>query len=128
MAAVVRILLEGGELLARLDDSPTALAIEEALPLEGVANRWGDEVYFTIPVSVEEAPDARQDMSVGELGYWPAGAAFCIFFGLTPASIGSLPRACSNVNPFGRIEAGEDVVKEALSKVGEGERVRVVVA
>ena len=128
MAAAVRILLKEGELPALLDDSPTALAIEEALPLEGVTNRWGEEVYFTIPVHVEEAPDARQDMGVGELGYWPVGAAFCIFFGPAPAGIGPLPRAYNNVDPFGRIETGEEAVKEMLAKVRDGETVRVVAA
>ena len=128
MAAAVRILLEEGEPPAGLDDSATALAVQEALPLEGVTNRWGEEVYFTIPVHVEEAPDARQDMSVGELGYWPVGAAFCIFFGPTPASTGPLPRAYSNVNPFGRIATGEDAAKGILAKVRDGEAVRVVAA
>lgn len=125
MATGIRIVLEQGELLGRLDDSPTAAAIMKALPLEGSANRWGDEVYFTIPVHVGEAPDARQDMSVGELGYWPVGAAFCIFFGATPVSTGSAPRAYSNVNPFGRIEGDEGVVTELLSTVGDGQAIRV---
>ncbi|MCL5736152.1 MAG: cyclophilin-like fold protein [Actinobacteria bacterium] len=126
MGADIRILLEHGELRARLDESPTALAVKNALPLEARANRWGDEVYFTIPVQVEEAPDARQDMRVGELGYWPVGAAFCIFFGPTPASIGSTPRAYSNVNPFGQIDAHESIAKGVLSGVKDGQLIRVV--
>ena len=104
MPRSVRIVLEKGELEAVLDDSPTATAIHAALPLQGDVARWGDEIYFAIPVRVEEAEDARQDMAVGELGYWPVGAAFCIFWGPTPASTGPLPRAYSNVNPFGKIE------------------------
>jgi hypothetical protein len=125
MSSDVRIVLENGELPASLDDSPTAVAIGGALPLEGTANRWGDEIYFTIPVQVEEAPNARQDMDVGELGYWPVGAAFCIFFGPTPVSDGSTPRAYSNVNPFGRIDADESAIREALSQVENGQVVRV---
>lgn len=54
-------------------------------------------------MSVEESPDARLDMEVGELAYWPPGNAFCIFFGRTPASTEEAPRAASNVNPVGRI-------------------------
>ena len=128
MSAEIRIVLEDGELPASVDDSPTAVAIKDALPLEGTANRWGDEIYFTIPVQVDEAPDAREEMAVGELGYWPVGAAFCIFFGPTPVSDGPIPRAYSNVNPFGRIDAEEDAIRESLSKVENGQTVRVMLA
>jgi hypothetical protein len=88
---------------ARLNDSPTARLIWEALPVAGQANTWGDEIYFTIPVQAEEAPDARADVAVGELGYWPVGEAFCIFFGPTPVSTGGEPRAASPVNIVGRV-------------------------
>jgi uncharacterized protein len=87
---------------AELNDGPTARTIWEALPITGRANTWGDEVYFTIPVRAEE-PDARADVAVGELGYWPVGSAFCIFFGPTPASDGPAPRAASPVNILGRV-------------------------
>ena len=88
---------------AELNDSPTAQAIWEALPITGQANTWGDEVYFAIPVQAVEEPDARADVVVGELGYWPPGSAFCIFFGPTPASDGPQPRAASAVNILGRV-------------------------
>jgi hypothetical protein len=91
---------------ATLDQSQTADAIWAALPLEGIANIWGQEVYFSIPVGLDEAPEARQMMHRGELAYWPAGAAFCIFFGPTPVSEGDQPRAFDKVNPFGRVTAG----------------------
>jgi hypothetical protein len=128
MTADIRILLEEGELPARLDDSPTALAVERALPLRATVNRWGDEIYFSIPLRMEESAAARQDVEVGELGYWPVGAAFCIFFGPTPVSTGSAPRAYSNVNPFGRITAPEAVIREVLSRVEDGQTVQVVLA
>jgi len=128
MGKEICILFEGAELRARLNDSPTARAIEEALPFEGRANRWGEEIYFTIPVQVGEAADARQDMEVGELGYWPVGAAFCIFFGPTPVSNSDRPRAYSNVNPFGRLEGDEEELRRTLSSVKEGDTVRVELA
>jgi hypothetical protein len=106
---------------ATLNDSATADAIWEALPLEGGANVWGDEIYFAIPVEIDEVDDARQVMGVGELGYWPSGNAFCIFFGPTPVSEGSEPRAYSNVNPFGMIDGDAS----ALKAVKSGERVLV---
>lgn len=88
---------------AELNDSPTAQMIWEALPITGRANTWGDEIYFEIPVQAEQAPDARADVEVGELGYWPVGRAFCIFFGPTPVSPGDQPRAASPVNVVGRV-------------------------
>ena len=96
---VIRIRAGDVESEAELNDSATARAIAEALPIDGRVQRWGEEIYFEIPVSVAEAEDARQDMEVGELAYWPPGSAFCIFFGPTPASTGERPRAASNVNP-----------------------------
>lgn len=89
--------------VAHLDDSITARTIYDALPLNGTVHTWGDEIYFDIPLSIDPAPDARAEVEVGELGYWPAGNAFCIFFGPTPASTGDKPRAYSPVNVFGRI-------------------------
>ena len=89
---------------ATLSENETAQTIFDALPIEGVVNRWGEEIYFSIPVELPEASDARQEMAVGELGYWPPGTAFCIFFGPTPASHDQTPRAASNVNPFGMID------------------------
>ncbi len=125
MTAQIKIIFDHGELLAQLDDSPTSIAIAQALPLEAKVSRWGDELYFPIPVSLPEAPEARQDMAVGELGYWPVGAAFCIFFGPTPVSTGPAPRAYSNVNPCGKILADERVIRDTLGPVRDGQPVRV---
>jgi hypothetical protein len=100
-----RITITAGSvtLETELNDSPTAQAVWEVLPITGWANTWGDEIYFRIPVQTEQAPDARADVAVGELGYWPTGSAFCIFFGPTPASDGPAPRAASPVNILGRV-------------------------
>ncbi|MCU0503461.1 MAG: cyclophilin-like fold protein, partial [Anaerolineae bacterium] len=88
---------------AELNDSPTAHQVWDALPIDGRANTWGDEIYFEIPVVAKQASEARADVAVGELGYWPVGHAFCIFFGPTPASDGPAPRADSPVNVLGRV-------------------------
>jgi hypothetical protein len=99
------IVIKAGEvaLPAELNDKPTAQQIWASLPIEGRANIWGDEIYFEIPVVAEQEPDARADVAVGELGYWPVGYAFCIFFGPTPASTDEQPRAASPVNILGRV-------------------------
>ena len=106
---------------AELNDSPTVRKIWEALPIEGRANLWGDEIYFAIPVDADQEEDARADVDVGELGYWPVGSAFCIFFGPTPVSSGNRPRAASPVNILGTIVG--DVTQFHVVK--SGERVRL---
>ena len=111
-----------GEVQAELtDENPeTAKAIWEALPLEARANTWGDEIYFSIPVSIEaENPKAVVDL--GDLGYWPPGNAFCIFFGPTPMSRGDEIRPASPVNVFGRVIGDPKVFKA----VRGGEKVRL---
>ncbi len=96
--------IEAGEVKAQaeLNESETAKAIWDALPMEGVANTWGDEVYFSIPL-VMEMEAGQEVVQVGDLGYWPPGRAFCIFFGPTPASLGDEIRPASAVTVFGRI-------------------------
>src|SRR3989449_11400120 len=86
---------------ARLDTSPTASAIWAALPIEAKAETWGDEIYFGIGLDLKaESPKAVVD--VGDLGYWPPGRAFCIFFGPTPASPGEEILPASPVNLVGQ--------------------------
>lgn len=99
----IRITAGGIRVIAELNDSPTADAIWEALPLEARGNTWGDEIYFAIPVQLPLAKDARDVVELGDLGYWPPGSAFCIFYGPTPASLGDEIRPASPVNVFGRI-------------------------
>ena len=99
---------------AELNDSSTAQAIYDALPFSGSANRWGDEIYFSIPLHVDQYPDAKEEVEVGDLGFWPVGDAFCIFFGPTPVSMSDKPRAYSPVNIFGRI-SGDPMVLKSIS-------------
>lgn len=98
----------------------TITEILKNLPRRSRANRWGDEVYFTINVKVEEE-NSRVVMEVGEVAYWPPGEALCIFFGPTPVSTTNKPRAYSPVNPIGVVKEGMEV----LSKIKGGEEVMV---
>jgi hypothetical protein len=75
----------------------------DALPLKGSAQRWGEEVYFEVPLELPLEKGARTEAAVGEIGYWPEGRAIALFFGPTPASSGADPVAASPVNVFGRI-------------------------
>ena len=111
-----RIRLRCGEIeaTATLDDSSTAQAIWEAVPIEGSANVWGDEIYFRIPVSLAE-DEAQEVVALGDLGYWPPGSAFCIFFGPTPMSRGNEIRPASPVNVFGKIDGDATAFKRVPS-------------
>jgi hypothetical protein len=118
-----KIVISCGDLSvnAELNTSPTAVKIWDALPIEGMANTWGDEIYFGISVVAEGESDARADVAVGELGYWPPGRAFCIFFGPTPTSTGDEPRAASPVNIIGMVT--EDATQ--FKSVRDGEIVSI---
>lgn len=99
---------------AKLDGSKTAQAIWDLLPLTAKAETWGDEIYFAIPVHLtEETPKDLVEM--GDLGYWPPGNGFCIFFGPTPASRGQEIRPASPVNVFGRVVGDPKVFKKVRS-------------
>ncbi len=106
---------------AVLNDSPTAQKIWEALPIEAKGDTWGDEIYFGIPVKAPLEKSAQEVVEVGDLGFWPPGHAFCIFFGLTPVSRGNEVRPASAVNVVGRIEGDAKVFK----KVPSGARVKI---
>lgn len=121
MGQPIRILVGDAEFAAELNDSPTAAAIADALPIEASANTWGAEIYFCIDVDHEAEPDARAEFGIGELGYWPPGSAFCIFFGPTPASKAGEPRMANPGNPIGWITS--DLAK--LKSVRNGFRVYI---
>ena len=106
---------------AVLHDNPTADAIWEALPIEGQVNTWGEEIYFSIPVHLDQAGDARETVDMGNLGYWPPGNAFCIFFGRTPMSRGDEIRPASAVNVFGQVEGDATI----FTSVGDGTRIEI---
>ncbi len=107
----IRIRAGTVEVHAELSDTKTAQAILEALPLRGKANIWGEEIYFPIPLELE-LEDGKELVEPGDLGYWPEGNSFCIFFGPTPASQGKEIRAASPVTIFGRIIGDPKVLKQ----------------
>jgi hypothetical protein len=110
----ITITVEDIKMSAELNDSETARKIWEALPIEGSVNIWGDEIYFSISVNAG-LENAKAVVSEGDLGYWPPGNAFCIFFGLTPASQGDEIRPASPVNIFGKIIGDPKVFKKVSS-------------
>jgi len=111
------------ELMPRLAPQ-TVRALLRALPIQSVAQRWGDEVYFSVPVQAD-AENAQEIVEKGDVGYWPPGKALCLFFGPTPSSRqpGEI-RPASPVNVVGR--ALDD--PRVLAAVTDGDPIEVRLA
>ena len=105
----IKIISGNVSAIAELKNTPTAKAIYEDMPIEGAANRWGDEIYFVIPVNMDAEPDSKEVVAEGDVAYWPEGNCLCIFWGKTPASKGNEIRAASKVNVFGKIKGDAKV-------------------
>ncbi len=105
---------------AELNDSRAAAAIAARLPITAKAETWGDEIYFGIGVALP-AESPRETVALGDLGYWPPGQAFCIFFGPTPMSRGDEIRPASAVTVVGRVTGDP----RAFTRVRAGTRVTI---
>ena len=114
MERKIKISSKQVEVFALLYDSETADKIWGSLPFIAAANIWGDEIYFEIPVNIGIEKEALEVVAKGDLGYWPSGAAFCIFFGPTPISREGEIRPASAVNVFGKIEGDTSALKKVL--------------
>lgn len=99
---------------AELNHSETAQMIWDALPIEEYGSTWGDEIYFSIPVNTD-AENPQEVVELGDLGYWPPGTAFCIFFGQTPMSQGDEIRPASAVNVIGKLIGDPKAFKQVKS-------------
>ena len=118
----IRIEVSGKRFDAQLNDSKTAEKVWRALPVEGSVKTWGEEIYFDISVKTGHEKGFSQDTVVlGDLGYWPAGACFCIFFGKTPMSEGDEIRPASSVNVVGKFQGD----LEALKRIRDGEKITI---
>jgi len=101
----IRLRVDAHELTATWNaETPTTRrAIADALPLEGAATRWGDELYFRTDVDVPPE-EPRTAVPVGTLAYWPVGNAVCLFWGATPASVDDEPRGAAPVNVVATVD------------------------
>ena len=117
----IRIAADGVVVSAALNDSTTADALWQALPITGSVQTWGDEIYFAIPIDVAEAPDAQATVDRGAVAYWPPGGALCLFWGPTPMSRGDEIRPASPVNVLGAMDGDPSV----LARVADGAEITV---
>jgi len=105
-----------------LKPTETVRKLEGVLPFTSTVHRWGDEIYFEAPFHAGLESNARADMDVGDVAFWPDGDAIAVFFGRTPASADERPRAYSPCNIVGRVL--EDVA--VLRRIKEGAKVEVL--
>ncbi len=105
---------------ATLNDTRTARQIYDALPFAIAGSRWGDEIYFSIPVDCG-TERGQATVEAGDLGYWEPGSAFCLFWGPTPASRGNEIRPANPVTVFGHLDGDP----KAFDVFRSGTRVRV---
>ena len=104
----------GVEFDADLNNSKTAKAIYNKLPLEAIVDTWGDEIYFDIGLKLlKENPTVK--VNVGDIAYWPQGSSMCIFFGPTPISKDENPKPASQVNLIGATNCPKEILKNIKS-------------
>lgn len=106
-----------------LADTPTAHAILAALPIESRAQTWGEEVYFSTPVSAKLEPGAKQVVEPGTACFWTEGKAIALPYGPTPISTDDKPKLANRCNLIGRIKGDPRV----LAGVHAGDKVTVTV-
>ena len=119
--ARVRIVWCSGEVTADLRESPTVTKLLAALPCEANANTWGEEVYFSLPVTAQLEADAKQVVDPGSVCFWVDGSALALPFGPTPVSHGSECRLVTRCNLLGKI-IGDP---RTLKSVRDGDEIRV---
>ena len=103
-------------LTATLNELETANQLWESLPITGRVQIWGDEIYFSIPVNVEEELGSQETVQAGTVAYWPPGSALCLFWGPTPISAPGEIRPASAVNVVGILDNDPNLLAEVPSQ------------
>ena len=103
-------------LAATLNELETANQLWESLPITGRVQIWGDEIYFSIPLNVEEELGSQETVQAGTVAYWPPGPALCLFWGPTPISASGEIRPASAVNVVGILDNDPNLLAEVPSQ------------
>ncbi|MFB6214994.1 MAG: cyclophilin-like fold protein [Candidatus Bipolaricaulia bacterium] len=112
MGEKITITVDGKIFEGKLNETETAQVIEETLPFEAKPSFWGEEIYFSIPVGIEENEEPTEKVEVGDIAYWPDGTSFCIFYGPTPGSEDSEPRPASPVTVVGKLTGEVSLLRD----------------
>lgn len=115
----IRIKANTTEIIAEINDTPTARALLDILPCQSRANTWGEEIYFSVPVKANLDADARQVVEPGTVCFWVEGNSVALPYGPTPISEGDECRLVSEVNILGRITGDP----QQLASIHQGDKV-----
>jgi uncharacterized protein len=110
--------------LIKLDDSRspnTVKAILENLPIEVNINKWGKELYTDKTSITAHEENAKSEVNLLDVAYWPEGNALCLFYGPTPISKSDKIEPYSPVNIVGHIV--NDQSNNIINKVKDTSRV-----
>jgi hypothetical protein len=116
----LRIEFDGFAVVADLNDSPTAKAILAKLPFESRAQTWGEEVYFSAPLSAKLEAGAQQVVEPGTVCFWTEGDSIALPYGRTPISTDHRPKLANPCNVLGFLKN-----HALLKSVKAGDKVRV---
>ena len=100
-----------------LDDSrspKTVKAILENLPVEANINKWGEELYTDKTSIIAQEENAKSEVNLLDVAYWPEGNALCLFYGPTPISKAGKIIPYSPVNIVGRILSKDNNIIDKL--------------
>ena len=116
----INILAGKLDIKVQLNETKTAKELFGILPITSNVNRWGNEIYFSIPLKAN-IENGVEEVDIGTVAFWPPGSALCIFFGKTPASQSDKPQAASPVTIIGNI-VNMEIIKE-LKEIRDGEKI-----
>ena len=107
----------------KLRSTKTAIAIKNILPFKSTVKKWGEEIYFEIPIeeSLDLENDAKDIINIGEIAYWIEGKCIAIGYGKTPISKGNEIKLAARTNIWGDALLN---IKE-LNKIKDGDEVVV---
>ena len=105
----------------KLRSTKTASAIKNILPFKSTVKKWGEEIYFEIPIeeSLDLENDAKDIINIGEIAYWIEGKCIAIGYGKTPISKGNEIKLAARTNIWG--DANLNVKK--LKNIKDGDEV-----
>jgi uncharacterized protein len=120
----IKIEISGNAFFVELKETPTAKAIGEKLPFTSTANTWGEEVYFSTPVSAKLEADAKQVVEPGTVCFWTQGDSIALPYGRTPISTDARPKLANPCNVLGKMVSDFKL----LSRVKSGDKITVTKA
>jgi uncharacterized protein len=93
-----------------LNSTKAAFLLKKALPIKGKAHVWQEEIYFEVQVTDDSGPKT-ENVTKGDVAYWPPGKCFCVFFGNTQpvSAVTVIGKVKSNLEGFRGIRDGATV-------------------